>query len=123
MSGIPGHTRKIDQYHDIPSKPWDTVCADIFMLNNKRWFCILDHHSTFPVLRLTDGLSTDSLTITYIIIFSEYESHRKIMSDAGTNFVSERFQAFMFNRPIRGLMPMLKRPSLLFDHDDDHILH
>ena len=26
----------------------------------------------------------------------------------------------LFNRPIRGIMPKLNRPAILFDHDDDH---
>ena len=28
--------------------------------------------------------------------------------------------ALMLNRLIRGLMPKLSRPPILFDHDDDH---
>ena len=28
--------------------------------------------------------------------------------------------ALMLNRPIRGIMPKLGRPPMLFDYDDDH---
>ena len=78
--------------HDIPDKLWKTVDADICMLNNKTYFCIVDYHSKFPVMKLMDGLSVDSVIKTCIIIFAEYTLSNKIMSDAGTNFVSEKFQ-------------------------------
>ena len=47
--------------HDTPDKPWATVDADIFMLNNKTYLCVVDYHSKFPVMKGTDGLCADSL--------------------------------------------------------------
>ena len=77
--------------HEIPSNPWKTAGSDIFMLNNKTYLCIVDCFRKFLVVNLIYGLSADSLIKIYIIIFAECSRQRKIMSDAGTNFVSERF--------------------------------
>ena len=37
--------------YDIPGKPWETVGADIFMSNNKTYFCIVDYNCKFPVVK------------------------------------------------------------------------
>ena len=47
--------------HDIPGKMWETVGADIFMLNNKTYLCIVDYHSKFLVWKLMNGSHADSL--------------------------------------------------------------
>ena len=41
-----------------------------------------------------DGLSTESLIITTKVIFAEYGIPCKLMSDAGTNVISEKFRKF-----------------------------
>ena len=46
----------------------------------------------FPVVKRLEGLSAENLTNAVKIIFMEYGIPHKIMSDAGTNFVSDRFQ-------------------------------
>ena len=63
----------------------------MFMINSKTYFCIVDYHSKFPVVKQTGGVSAVSLIKRCKIIFSEYGFLRKIMSDVGTNFASEKF--------------------------------
>ena len=41
-----------------------------------------------------EGLSTESLITTTKIIFAEYGILQKLMSDTGTNFVSDKFRKF-----------------------------
>ena len=65
--------------HDIPGMPWRAVDADIFMLNNKAYLCIVDYHYKFLVVKQTDGLSTHNPINTGKIIFSEYKLPRKIL--------------------------------------------
>ena len=48
-----------------------------------------DYHSEFPTMKLTDD--ADSFIKMYKIIFAAYRLLRKIMSDPGTLFVSEKF--------------------------------
>ena len=54
----------------------------------------MDYHSKFPVIKRMEGLSTESLIATTKIIFAEYGIPCKIMSDPGTNFVSDKFRKF-----------------------------
>ena len=55
--------------------------------------CIVDYHSKFPVIKRMEGLSTENLVITTKVIFTEYGITHKIMSYAGTNFVSNTFRS------------------------------
>ena len=67
--------------HDIAGRPCETVGTDIFMLNTKKYFCILDYHCKFPVMKLIDGLNADSLIKTCKVTFTEYTFLRKMVSD------------------------------------------
>ena len=76
-------TQLKEKPYDITWKQWETVGA-------KTYFCIVDYRRKFRVGKLMDGLSAPSLIRTCKIIFTEYRLLRKIKSDAGTNFVSEK---------------------------------
>ena len=81
-------------HHDIPLRPWEVLGADVFHFINKNYLCIVDYHSKFPVIKRMEGLSTESLIATTKVIFAEYGIPCKLMSDAGTNFVSDKFRKF-----------------------------
>ena len=81
-------------HHDIPLRTGEVLGVDIFHLNNKKYLCIIDYHSKFPVNKRMDGLSTESLNITTKVIFTEYSILHRLMSDTGTNFILERFKRF-----------------------------
>ena len=78
-------------HHDIPLRLWEVTGADVFHFNNKNYLCIIDYNSKFPVIKRLEGLSAESLINILKIIFAKYGIPRKIMSNAGTNFVSDRF--------------------------------
>ena len=81
-------------HHDIPLWPWEVVGVDVFHYNNKNYLCIVDYNSKFPIVKRLEGLSAENLTNAVKIIFTEYGIPHKIMSDAGTYFVSDRFWKF-----------------------------
>ena len=81
-------------HHDIPLRPWKVLGTDVFHFINKNYLCIVDYHSKFPVIKRLKGLSTENLIATAKVIFAEYGIPCKLMSDAGTNFVSDRFRKF-----------------------------
>ena len=81
-------------HHDIPLRPWEVLGADIFQLNNKNYLCIVDYHNKFPVIKRMEGLSAESLIATAKIIFAEYGIPHRLMSDAGSDFISEKFRSF-----------------------------
>ena len=81
-------------HHDIPLQPWEIFRADVFHYNNKNYLCMVDYNSKFPIVKRLEGLSAKNLINVVKIIFTEYGIPHKFMSDAGINFVSDRFQKF-----------------------------
>ena len=81
-------------HHDIPLRPWEVIGTDIFHFKNKHYLCIVDYNSKFPVIKRLEGLSVDNLIKTVKTIFAKYGITHKIMSDMGSNFVSDKFQQF-----------------------------
>ena len=81
-------------HHNIPLRPWEVIGADISQFNNKNYICIVDYHSKFPIIKRIEEISADNLIDVLKIIFAEYGIPHKIMLDAGTNFISEKFQQF-----------------------------
>ena len=81
-------------YHDIPLRPWEVIGADVFHFKNKHYLCIVHYNSKFPVVMRLEGLSADNLINIVKAIFAEYGIPCKLMSDVGTNFVSDKFCQF-----------------------------
>ena len=81
-------------HHDIPLRLWEVLGADVFHFNNKNYLCVVDYHSKFPVVKRLEGLSAENLIATVKVIFAKYSIQHKLMSDAGTNFVSDKFWKF-----------------------------
>ena len=80
--------------YEMPHKPWDMVGANIFTIKNNTLLCIVDYHSKFPVVMKTDSLSGDNLIRMVKIVFAEFGLPKKIVSDAGTNFIQDKFRQF-----------------------------
>ena len=78
-------------YHFIHGK---SLAQTYSILIIKNYLCIIDYNSKFPVIKKLEGLSAKNLNTTTKIIFAEYGTPQKIISDTGTNFVSDRFQQF-----------------------------
>ena len=88
-------------HKEIPGKLWEVVGVDMFTLHNKNYLCIVDYHHKFPVIKETDDLSADSLIVACKIIFPEYCLPKRIMSYAGGNCSSDKFQRFCQNLNIQ----------------------
>ena len=87
-------------HHEIPLRPWDVLGADIFQLNNKNYLCIVGYHSKFPVIKKMEGLSAENRITTIKVIFAEYGIPHRLVSDGGSNFVSEKFQSFNIKQAV-----------------------
>ena len=81
-------------HHNIPLMLWEVLGTDVFHFNSKNYLCIVDYHSKFPMVKILEGLSAESLIATIKVIFTEYCIPCKIMSDTGTNFISDKFWKF-----------------------------
>ena len=80
--------------HKIPVRPWESVRADFLINNSKHYLCPVDYHSKFLMIKWVEGINTDNPIQTCKIIFSEYELLSRIVSDTGTNSVSQKFENF-----------------------------
>ena len=80
--------------HAIPGTSQECVGAEIFIMSNKNYLCIVENHSKFPIIKQVKGYSVDNLIRACKIICAEYRLSCKLISDAGTNFISEKFQYF-----------------------------
>ena len=81
-------------HHDIPVRPLDMTGTHMFTLNNKHYLYIVDYHSKFPIIKKTEDVSAESLILTCKVLFAEYGLPKKIMSDTGSNFISDKFKTF-----------------------------
>ena len=81
-------------HHEVPLRPWEAVGADVFHFNNINYLRVVDYNSKFPIIRKLQGLSVKYLMNATSAIFTEYGIPCKLMSDAGTNFVSEKCGCF-----------------------------
>ena len=63
----------------------------VFTPNDKHHHFIVDYNSKFLVIKKIAGLNSDALIQACKITFTEFQFPSKLISDAGTNFVSEQF--------------------------------
>ena len=64
----------------------------MFTLHSKYYLRIVNYHSKFLVIKKMKDPSADRLMLACKIIFSEYGLPKKIMSDTGGNFISDKFK-------------------------------
>ena len=43
-------------HHNIPLRLWEVLGTDVFHFNNKKYLCIVDYHSKFPMVKRLDGV-------------------------------------------------------------------
>ena len=77
--------------HKIPTSAWYTLGADVFYLNKQIYLCVVDYYNKFPVVCKLKDNSADALIHAFEDIFCEYGRCHEIISNAGSNFVSEQF--------------------------------
>ena len=70
------------------------VSANVFVINNKTLLCIVDYYRKFPVMKKVGSHAVDSLVQMTKMLFVEYRFSKKIITDAGINFISEMFRHF-----------------------------
>ena len=80
--------------HEVLLRPCQAVGADIFHFNNINYLCVVHYNSKFPIVRKLKRLLAEHLINAVSAIFTKYGIPQKLMSDTGTNFVSEKFKHF-----------------------------
>ena len=91
-------------HYEIPCRLWDVVCLDIFIIHGGTLLCIVDYHSKLPIVKKINSLSAGDLVHMTKLIFEEYKLPKKVVSDAGTNFIADTFKAFCMRINIQQTM-------------------
>ena len=68
------------------------VGANIFIIKSNTLLFIVDYYSIFPVVKKTDGLSAGNLIRAVKIVFAEFGLPKKLVSDVGMNFISDKLR-------------------------------
>ena len=74
--------------------PWEVVSVDIFSINNNMFLCIVGYYRKSTIVKKGDGFSADHLIRAAKILFAEFGLPKKIVSDAGMNFILDCFRKF-----------------------------
>ena len=96
MSRIPTCTATGERTmpHKLPTKLKEIVRVNIISIDKKTLLCIVDYYRKVPVMQRANGLSADDLIRPTKVVFSGFMLQRKILYEAGTNFMSEGFKQF-----------------------------
>ena len=80
--------------YEMSYNPQEMVGADTFSIKNNMPLCLVHYYSKFPVVKKADGLLADDLIKAAKIVFAEFGLLKRIVSDAGTNLISDKFKNF-----------------------------
>ena len=71
--------------HVITGRPWETIEPDMFTFNDTNCVWVVDYHSMFPIVKITEDLSAENLSRSCQIVFVEYRLLKTF--DYGTDFI------------------------------------
>lgn len=77
---------------EIPSRPWQTVSADLFYVKQSWFLIVVDYYSQFPFVKKLHNLTTGAVINEMKMLFAENGIPKSIQCDNGTQFTSSEFQ-------------------------------
>ena len=77
---------------EVPPRPWHTVSADLFKVNNSWYIIVADYYSKFPFVKKLNNLTATAVINVIRSIFSEQGIPEVLICDNGTQFTSAQFQ-------------------------------
>ena len=77
---------------EIPSRPWQTVSADLFHTQESWFLIIVDYYSKFPFVRKLHNLTARAVVNEIKMMFAENGIPKTLQCDNGTQFTSTEFQ-------------------------------
>ena len=76
----------------IPSRPWQTVSADLFCVQQSWFLIIVNYYSKFPFVKKLHNLTTRAVMNEMKVIFAENGIPKSLQCDNGPQFTSGEFQ-------------------------------
>ena len=81
--------------HEIPTRPWSQVGADLFEINNQKYLVLVDYYSGFIEINLLPNGATSKQIVTHCKSqFSRHGIPDKLIMDNGPQFSSTTFKQF-----------------------------
>ena len=77
---------------DLPTRPWEKLGTDIFEFDGKKYLMVVDYYSRFLVIRLLDNMTSHAVCNHFTSVLAEYGLPATIISDFGSQYISERFK-------------------------------
>ena len=81
--------------HEVPTRPWQIVGTDLFVVNRDSYLIICDYYSKFPFVYKIDGQVTSDAVIKRMKgVFAEQGCPTRVVSDNGGHYSSLAFRKF-----------------------------
>ena len=77
---------------DLPTRPWEKLGTDIFEFKGNKYLMTVDYSSRFPVIRLLNDITADTICNHFTSVLAEYGLPSVIIGDFGTQFISAKFK-------------------------------
>ena len=98
-------------WHNIPSRPWETVGCDIFHFENRDYLCTVDYYSSYFEINQLKEKTGKEVTGTLKRHFSTHGIPNKLQSDNCHPYSSHEFQQFMTSYDIGQVTSSLHYPQ------------
>ncbi|CAG2195504.1 unnamed protein product [Mytilus edulis] len=80
--------------HDIPSRPWTKLGADLLEFKGKHYLLCVDYYSKYPEIALLPSLSSVSTISAFKSMFARHGVPSEVVSDNGPQFACANFKDF-----------------------------
>ena len=76
---------------EIPSRPWKTLSADLFYVQQSWFLIVVDYYSKFPFVKKLQNLTSGAVVNEMKMLFAENGIPESLQCDNGTQFTSGEF--------------------------------
>ena len=76
---------------EIPSRPWKTLSADLFYVQQSWFLIVVDYYSKFPFVKKLQNLTSGAVVNEMKMLFAESGIPESLQCDNGTQFTSGEF--------------------------------
>ncbi len=82
------------QPHQVTSRPWEKVAADLFHCKGKDYLVIMDYHSNYPEVCSLTTTTSRAVILSLKTVFARHGVPDELFSDNGPQFRSHEFVEF-----------------------------
>ena len=80
--------------HDIPDRSWAKLAVDMFSIKGTNYLILVDYYFKLPEIAVLPSLCSSAVTDALENIFSRLGIPEELISDNGSNLVSDEFNRF-----------------------------